>query len=670
MSGNTLFRSVKHVFIGRSRELTEHGLFHKLSLVALLAWVGLGADGLSSSCYGPEETYKVLLGHPPLALFVAAMSAVTIALLCASYSQIIALFPAGGGGYVVASRLLSPAAGVVSGSALLIDYVLTIAISVASGMDALFSFLPATLLAWKLPAAIAGVLLLTLLNLRGVRESVLVWVPVFFLFLATHIFAIGYAMAGHADGLGALLGGTTQAVRGASAEIGLLGVAALLLRAYSTGAGTYTGIEAVSNGLPILREPRVRTGRRTMLLMAFSLGGMVAGLLVAYLLAGVKPVAGKTLNAVLFEALTVGWPDWLGASFVKIALTSAAALLMIAAQAGFLDGPRVLASMALDRWMPARFATLSDRFVTLNGVLLMGAAALVVLLLTRGAVELLLVLYSINVFITFSLSQLGMVRHWWQVRATERAWLPRLAINALGLTLTTFILVTLVALKFHAGGWVTVLMTGALVAVAFAVRRHYDGVGRQIASLNRIVEAATDEAAPSRELAPSGDARRTAVVFVNGFNGLGLHTLLGAVRMFGGGFSRFVFVHIGVVDAGNFKGADEIERLREHAHAECERYVDFVRRRGGEAEGVSAVGHEIIAELEKLLPSLTARHPGAVFFGGQLVFARETVLTRLLHNYTAFALQRRLFLRGLPCAVVPIRVEQSGPTWAAAPVGG
>ena len=658
MPHNSLLQSVKNIFIGRERELTEHGLFHKLSLVALLAWVGLGADGLSSSCYGPEETYKVLLAHPPLALFVAGMSAITVALICASYSQIIALFPSGGGGYVVASRLLSPAAGVVSGSALLIDYVLTIAISVASAMDALFSFLPPELLAWKLSVAVGGVLVLTLLNLRGVRESVVIWVPVFFLFLVTHTFAVGYALIGHADGLGALTHGTVQAVRSASAEVGLFGVIALLLRAYSMGAGTYTGIEAVSNGLPILREPRVRTGRRTMLLMALSLGGMVAGLLIAYLLVGVQPAAGKTLNAVLLETLTAGWPAWLGTSFVKIALTSAAALLMIAAQAGFLDGPRVLASMALDRWMPTRFAALSDRFVTLNGVLLMGVAALVVLLLTRGAVDLLVVLYSINVFITFSLSQLGMVRHWWQVRATERAWLWRLAVNALGLGLTSFILCTLVVLKFNEGGWVTVLMTAVLVAAAFAVRRHYDGVGRQLARLDEILAAAKIIPVNSRELASAAttERARTAVVFVNGYNGLGLHTLLGAVRMYGGGFRRFVFVHIGVVDAGNFKGADEIERLREHATVECARYVEFVRQRGGAAESVTAIGHDIIGELEELLPGLTASYPDAVFFGGQLVFERETMLTRWLHNYTAFALQRRLFLRGLPCAVVPIRV--------------
>ncbi len=657
MNGNSLGRAVKNLVIGRERDLGESGLFHKLSLVALLAWVGLGADGLSSSCYGPEEAYKVLLAHPALALFVALMTAGTVAIICISYSQIIALFPTGGGGYVVASRLLSPTAGVVSGSALLIDYVLTIAISVASGMDALFSFLPPAWQAWKVAAACAGILFLMVVNLRGVRESVLVLAPVFLLFLVTHAFAVVYAFGTHASGLAALAGETVRAVHGASAEIGVFGVLALLLRAYSMGAGTYTGIEAVSNGLPILREPRVRTGRRTMLLMAVSLGGMVAGLMVAYLLLGVHPAPGKTLNAVLLERLCAGWPGWTGGAFVTTALVSAAALLMVAAQAGFLDGPRVLANMALDRWMPTRFTALSDRYVTLNGVLIMGGAALLVLLLTRGAVDLLVVLYSINVFITFSLSQLGMVRHWWLVRRQEPGWRSRLAVNAVGLALTSFILVTLVVLKFDGGGWVTLLLTTALIALAFAVRRHYDAVRGQLARLDTIVEAARLPApAGSRDFAPRSD--RTAIVFVSGFNGLGLHTLLGAVQLFGGGFGRFVFVQIGVLDAGNFKGADEIERLQAFVARESGQYVAFVRARGGEAEAATAVGHEVTIELDRLLPELTARHPRAVFFTGQLVFERETFLTRWLHNYTAFALQRRLFLRGLACAIVPVRVSE------------
>src|SRR5215216_2019867 len=191
----------KSVVIGNARSLTDANLFHKVSLVALFAWVGLGADGLSSSCYGPEETFKTLGANPHLAIFVALASVVTILAICASYSQIISLFPTGGGGYLVASKLLSPAAGVVSGSALLIDYVLTIAISAASGADALFSLASPSWLVWKIPFALAGVVGLTLINLRGVRESVMLWVPVFFVFIGTHAFAIIYALATHSAGL-------------------------------------------------------------------------------------------------------------------------------------------------------------------------------------------------------------------------------------------------------------------------------------------------------------------------------------------------------------------------------------------------------------------------------------------------------------------------------------
>src|SRR5208282_4946572 len=173
------FALAKDVVIGRARNLSDASLFQKTSLVALLAWVGLGADGLSSSCYGPEAAFVALHNHTFLSLFVAAASVLTIVVICASYSQIIELFPSGGGGYLVASKLLSPTVGVVSGCALIGDYILTIAISVASGGDALFSMLPVEWQVWKLKFSLGIIIFLTLLNLRGVKESVLLWVPIF-----------------------------------------------------------------------------------------------------------------------------------------------------------------------------------------------------------------------------------------------------------------------------------------------------------------------------------------------------------------------------------------------------------------------------------------------------------------------------------------------------------
>ena len=650
--------SLKSILFGRAKSLTDRNLFHSISLIAVFAWVGLGADGLSSSCYGPEETFKALGSSTHLSLFVALACVVTIISICASYSQIISLFPTGGGGYLVASKLLSPATGVVSGCALLIDYVLTVTISVASGSDALFSLFPESAQNVKLLFAIVGVIGLTLINLRGVKESVLIWVPIFSVFVLTHIFVIVYAMIAHGSGLAGIPAATSHEVHSVSASVGWFGLMALLLKSYSMGAGTYTGIEAVSNGLPILREPRVRTGRRTMVYMGVSLAVTVAGLLVAYQLYDVQINPDKTLNAVLFEKMTAGWGHTAGSGFVIVTLFSEAALLIVAAQTGFLDGPRVLANMALDRWFPSQFANLSERLVTRNGVLLMGLSALIMMWATRGSVDLLVIFYSINVFITFSLSQAGMVRHWWQERATAVGWKHRLAINGFGLVLTTSILISLTLVKFNEGGWATLLVTGVLVFAAFAVKRHYNGVRTQLNRLDSIVEAAEMESRAAPAVPPVADPKaRTAVILVNGFNGLGLHTILNVPRMFGNTFRNFLFVQVGSVDAGNFKGAADIDALRAHTEAEAQRYVQFAQARGYGSKAYTAIGYDVTSELMKLARQAAAEFPNQVFFAGQLLFTYETNLTRWLHNHTVFTLQRQFFLSSMPFVVLPIRVD-------------
>ncbi len=647
----------KLFFIGKARDLSDQGIFHKMSLVAVLAWVGLGADGLSSSCYGPEESIRALGAHMALAPFVALATVITIVIICASYSQIIACFPGGGGGYLVASKLLSPAAGVVSGCALIVDYVLTISLSISSGADQLFSVLPPDWLPWKMHVALGATILLTVLNLRGVKESVMVWAPVFFLFLATHGFAILYGFFTHLSNVPQIVSGTTHEVVQSHGALGTAGVLLLLLKSYSLGAGSYTGIEAVSNGLPILREPRVATGKRTMLYMGLSLALMVGGLLFSYLLFHSKPEDGKTLNAILFEQITATWPHGAGQAFVVISMASAAILLFIAAQTGFLDGPRVLANMALDRWFPARFASLSDRFVAHNGIMLMGGAAFILIMVSGGSVAWLVVLYSINVFITFSLSQLGMIRHWWNDRATEPAWRRKLAINGVGFTLTATILVALSIIKFNEGGWVTIVVTGFLIAVAFFIHRHYQQTRVSLARLDDLVEVFRTEGDTRQHPAePANPNAKTAVIFVNGFNGLGVHTTLGIVRMFPGVYKNFVFVEIGVVDAGNFKGAEEITHLEHDVGDEVRKYAECMKARGFHAESRSVIGPEIVSTASSIGRELADRYPDSTFFGGQLVFDHETHITRLLHNFTVFGLQREFFRNGMPFFVLPIRV--------------
>lgn len=658
-----LFQRVRNFLIGKPLTHTDRSLFHKLSLAALLAWVGLGADPLSSSCYGPEETYLALSRFPHLSVYVALAAAATVLIISASYTQIIELFPTGGGGYLVASKLLSPSVGAVSGCALIVDYVLTIAISIAAGADALFSFLPAHWLPWKLTFACASVLILTLLNLRGVRESVLPWVPIFIVFVLTHLFVIAYALLTHLPDFPALASETAFETRGALNELGFFGMLFVMLRAFSMGAGTFTGIEAVSNGLPILREPRVATAKRTMVYMAISLAVTAAGLMFAYLLFRVHKQPGKTLNAALFEQMVQGWPSGWGMTFVGVTLFAETALLFIAAQAGFLDGPRVLANMALDRWFPSKFSNLSDRFVTQNGILLMGSAALLTMICTRGVMTLLVVLYSINVFITFSLSQLGMVRHWWRVRREVPGWIKKFALNGVGLILTGGILVSLTTIKFMEGGWITLVITGSLVASAFWIRRHYEQTRGLMNRLDGIVDAVSiaPEATTAEPVTPALDsAGKTAVFLVNGFNGIGLHTVLNVQKMFGGVFTNHLFVQVGVLDAGTFKGAAELRNLEEHLRGSSERYVRFIRQSGLHADAINVVGTDVVEEVGKLIPSILEKYPQPVFFGGQLVFPEETFCSKWLHNYIVFALQRKFYRRGLPFLVMPIRVEASG----------
>jgi len=653
-------RRLKTLIIGKAKDPTDSSVFHKLSLIAFFAWVGLGSDGLSSSCYGPEEAFLALKGHVHLAILVAIASAITIFVISASYSQIIELFPSGGGGYVVATKLLSPTLGMVSGCALLIDYVLTIAISVASGMDAIFSFLPANWLFLKLACAIFGVMALTVLNLRGIKESVIVLLPIFLIFLLTHICGIFYAFVSHAPHIGEVARATVTDFKVSYYQLGSFGILSLLLRAYSMGAGTYTGIEAVSNGVSMLREPKVHTAKKTMVYMATSLAFVVVGLMFAYLLYQVEPQPGKTLNAVLFEKLL--GTGRTGYSLLLLTVLSEAAILFVAAQTGFLGGPGVIANMAMDRWFPTRFTMLSDRLVTQNGVLLMGAAAIGVMFLTRGSVRFLVVLYSINVFITFALSQLGMVRYWWKERGQSHVknWKKKLMINGFGLVLTLSILISVVVIKFFEGGWITLLITGALVALVVSIKRHYFRTRRMLRRLDQLLVgvASTVETNPAPSGGtPSYDPKgKTAILLVNGFNGLGLHTLFGVFRLFKGVFKNFVIVQVGIIDAGAFKGADEVERLKEHIRNEVDKYAGFIQREGYYAEGLPLIGVDVVDEITQATPDIMKRFPEAIFFGGQLVFPEEMFMSRWLHNYTVFAIQRKFYYQGIPVVLLPIRL--------------
>ncbi len=651
---------LKNIFIGKGRNPNDPGIFHKIALIAFFAWVGLGSDGLSSSCYGPAEVMMTLRGHPYLSILVALGSVITIFIISTSYSQIIELFPSGGGGYLVASKLLSPHLGMISGSALLIDYVLTITVSIASGADAFFSFLPPALYHYKIYFALIMVIFLTVMNLRGVKESVTMLVPIFLVFVITHLFIIIFSVATHFLNLPEVASKAHYDLSRTYVSLGFFGVFFILIHAYSMGAGTFTGIEAVSNGIQILKEPKVHTARKTMAYMAVSLSFTVFGLMLSYILFNVSFQPGKTINAVLFEKATQLWNPSLSYTFVIITLLSEAALLFVAAQTGFIDGPRVLSNMALDRWMPTRFAALSDRLVAQKGILLMGGLALLLMIFTDASVTILVVLYSINVFITFVLSQLGMVRHWWIFRGKEKKWFKKLIINGMGLLLSLFILISVTVVKFYEGGWVTIIITGSLITFAIVIRRHYIKTSKDLGRLHELLEKSIfsdmknlNEVKVKPEYNKFG---KTAVLLVNGFTGIGIHSLLNIIKLFSNTFKNYVFIEIGVIDAGVFKGVNEIQQLKGKIEKDIEQYVELMNRHGYYSEGFISTGLDVVEETMKLVPDVKDKFPNSVFFGGQIVFKKDTLLTRLLHNYTVFSVQRELYHQGIQFVILPIKM--------------
>jgi amino acid transporter len=645
---------LRRIFFGKPHDLEDRSIFHRLALIPILAWIGLGADGLSSSAYGPEEAFRTLGEHTYLAVALAIMMGATVFIISAAYSRIIEQFPHGGGGYVVATKLLGERAGAISGSALLVDYILTITVSIAAAGDALFSlsFIPEWMHHWKLLFEVLSIVGLVTLNIRGIKESVTVLAPIFALFLVTHAILILGGIVTAPD-----LGGTARtAAQGYGAGLGTLGAGGMFLlfvHAYSLGGGTYTGIEAVSNGLPIMREPRIRTARRTMVYMATSLAITASGLILCYLLWNVTYVPGKTMNATLAERLAGGHS--VGEVFIVLTLLAEGALLVVAAQTGFIDGPRVIANMAVDSWMPHRFSALSERLTTHNGIVLMGSASIAALLYTGGDVRSLVVMYSINVFLTFSLSLFGMARHWFQTRRERVRWKRRFSLFLLGFVLCATILAITVFEKFMEGGWLTLVLTGVLVAVCFLIRRHYRALHARLARLYAQLEHVAD--VPQKPPGPPDPAKPTAAILVGNYGGLGIHTMLNVFRVFPGHFHNIVFLSIGVIDSGGFKGEEAIDALKLSTEEALRKYVDLARRLGIPATYRYAVGTDAVEQADILCDEVMKEFPRTTFFAGKVLFERENWIHRLLHNETAVAIQRRLHWAGKMMVIIPARVR-------------
>lgn len=653
------FEKVRKILIGSRRDPLNPDTRSHIVLIAFFAWIGLGADGLSSSCYGPEEAFLALGVHHHLGLYLAAVTAITVFIISLAYNQVIELFPSGGGGYKVATQLIGPYAGLVSGSALIVDYMLTISISIASGVDALFSLFPAHLAHYKLPSEIFVLFGLILLNLRGMKESIKILMPIFLGFFLTHAFLIAYGIWIHAERLPSLIPATIAETSQMSKNLGWVFIASLFLRAYSLGGGTYTGIEAVSNNVNMLVEPRVKTGKWTMLYMAASLSFTAGGIILLYLLWHVQPVEGQTLNAVVFKQIFSHLHMGSGlVQHVELAAVMAfeAGLLLVAANTGFLGGPMVMANMAADSWVPRQFGQLSSRLVTQNGIFLMGASAFFILLWTKGEVSLLVVLYSINVFLTFSMSIFGLCLHWWRNRRNEKKWLSHFLLSFVGLCVTAGILVVTTAEKFAEGGWMTILITLIVIAIFLLIHRHYEETRLQLRKVDELYSG--QKLAEPETPPPKLDPSLPTAVFLSGKNrGLGMHALLWVVRMFPGHFKNFIFVAVGEVDLQSYDGEGALRTLKYKIENSQRFFVNFCNQHGLAAASFEAYGTDPLEELFKITEKIMQDYPQSICFASKLIFVHDNVFTRWLHNQTAESMQRRLHLQGQQMVILPMKLD-------------
>ena len=473
----------------------------RLSKVKALAV--FSSDALSSVAYATQEILFVLVLAGPAAikysLPIAGCIALLLAIVIASYRQTVRAYPSGGGAYIVAHENLGVGAGLIAASALLIDYVLTVSVSVAAGMDALAS-LNAEFRPFAVPLAIGIVLLVALINLRGVSESGTIFSIPTYAFVVTLSVAILVVLIKILAGGGNPLSAGTpdpNALNGNFESLGLL----LLLKAFANGCTALTGVEAISNGVQAFKQPAAKNASRTLLAMGLILGTMFIGMTIVARYYAFIPAEDNTIPAQLgahaFGDGTVLF------SFLQI---MTAAILVLAANTSFADFPRLSAILARDGYMPRVFHTRGNRLVFSYGIIVLASLSAILLLVFDAKTTRLIPLYALGVFLSFTLSQSGMVRHW--LRDKEPGWKRAAFVNGLGAVATAIVFVVIMEAKFTQGAWVVVILIPILAGACWLIGRFYKALKR---SLNVAPDAILD-------LVPRGESRVPIIVPVEDIN--------------------------------------------------------------------------------------------------------------------------------------------------------
>jgi len=459
---------LKRIFVGSPLPTAQsrHERLDKRTALAVFA-----SDALSSVAYATEEILLVLILAGSVALSyslpIAIAICVLIAIVVSSYSQTIRAYPKGGGAYLVTKDNLGTLPGLVAGAALMTDYVLTVAVSVAAGVAAITSAVPA-LFSWRVPLCLAAVALISLANLRGIRESGKLFAAPTYLFILSMGAMIVYGS------FGAIFDFVPEAPY-QSHPPGLEGIGLfLILRAFSSGCAALTGVEAVSDGVTAFKTPEAQNARAVLAWLGVILIALFLGITYLTYDFGIKPHPEETVVSQLGRHLFGTGPIYYGIQAATMLI------LLLAANTAFADFPRLCFFLARDRFIPRQFGTQGDRLVFSNGIIILGGLAGLLLVAFNGDTHSLIPLYAVGVFLSFTLSQSGMVRRWLTLRAEGWRW--RIWLNGVGAVATGVVMLTIAVTKFVLGAWIVVVLLPSLVVTFLLVHRHYEEVARQLST--------------------------------------------------------------------------------------------------------------------------------------------------------------------------------------------
>jgi amino acid transporter len=486
---HSTLRALRTFLIGRPISSLEerHERLTKVKALAIFS-----SDNISSSAYATEEMMRILvlagIASFSLVMPITLVIALILAIVATSYRQTIKAYPNGASSYIVASDNLGTFAGLVAAAALLIDYVLTVAVSVSAGVAAVTSIEPA-LFDERVILAVAIVALLMLGNLRGIRESGTIFMTPTYLY----IFAIGGIIAwGLFRSLVLHDLGTFQApadwIRAEEHGTTVLSLF-LILRAFSSGAAALTGVEAISDGVPAFQPPEWRNARTTLTWAAAIFGILFIG--ISLLASAIKVVPDPYEHQTILSLITRQVAG--GGVYFWIVQIATTLILALAANTSFADFPRLSSFLARDGFMPRQFAFRGERLAFTTGIIALSLLATLLLLVFKASVTALIPLYTLGVFVAFTLSQSGMVVRWWQRR--EAGWRRGLMINGLGAATTAVIALIVASTKFLSGAWVVIVMAPMLIALMLGIRKHYRTVDAALA-LDRIPEGRETAAEP------------------------------------------------------------------------------------------------------------------------------------------------------------------------------